>query len=339
MKNEHKPEDILKLARQFMESRILLTAAELNLFTLLDKAPSTAENLAGLLPADLRGLTILLDALSAMGLIIKEPGDVYWTSPDVAACLSDSSPHSVLPMIHHANHLWESWSGLTAKVRGPEPAESPAANDRKADEMRAFIGAMHVIGAKLAEKIVTAAKPGDARNLIDVGGASGTYTIAFLAASPNMKATLFDRPPVIPIARERLAQAGMANRVNFVAGDFYVDVLPGGHDLAMLSAIIHQNSPAQNVELFRKVLHALVPGGRLIVRDHVMEPDRIKPEAGAVFAVNMLVNTPGGSTYTFDEIKAWLTEAGFTNVQLIQTGRQMDGLVEAFKPGKTEQRC
>jgi hypothetical protein len=107
----------------------------------------------------------------------------------------------------------------------------------------------------------------------------------------------------------------------------------------MLSAIIHQNSPAQNVELFRKVLHALVPGGRLIVRDHVMEPDRIKPEAGAVFAVNMLVNTPGGSTYTFDEIKAWLTEAGFTNVQLIQTGRQMDGLVEAFKPGKTEQRC
>ena len=329
---DHKPEDILKLARQFMESRILLTAVELNLFTLLDEAPSTAENLAGRLHADLRGLTIILDALSAMGLMIKEPGDAYRSSPDVAACLSDNSPHSVLPMINHANHLWKSWSNLTSKVRSPEPAEIPASAARNADEMRAFIGAMHVVGAPLAQKIVTAVKPGTARNLIDVGGASGTYTIAFLSAAPKMKATLFDRPAVIPIARECLAEAGMADRVCFVAGDFYADELPGGHDLAMLSAIIHQNSPAQNVELFRKVLHAMVSGGRMIVRDHVMDPDRIKPEEGAIFAVNMLVNTQGGSTYTFDEIRTWLTEAGFTKVRLLQTGEHMDALVEAFKP-------
>ncbi|MDP2853855.1 MAG: methyltransferase [Smithellaceae bacterium] len=329
---DHKPENILKLARQFMESRILLTAAELNLFTLLDEAPSTAENLAGRLHADLRGLTILLDALSAMGLMIKEPDDTYRCSPDVAACLSDSSPHSVLPMIHHANHLWTSWSNLTSIVRGSEPAEITASAARNTDEMRAFIGAMHVVGAPLAEKIVTAVKPGEARNLIDVGGASGTYTIAFLSAAPKMKATLFDRPAVIPIARERLTHAGMADRVHFVAGDFYADELPGGHDLAMLSAIIHQNSPEQNVELFRKVLRAMVSGGRMIVRDHVMEPNRIKPEAGAIFAVNMLVNTQGGSTYTFDEIRTWLAEAGFTKVRLLQTGYQMDALVEAFKP-------
>ena len=328
----HKPEDILKLARLFMESRILLTAAELNLFTLLDEAPSTAENLAGRMHADLRGLTILLDALSAMGLMIKEPDDAYRCSPDVAACLSDSNSHSVLPMIHHANHLWKSWSNLTSKVRNTEPAEIPASAARNADEMRAFIGAMHVVGAPLAERIVAAVKPGEARNLIDVGGASGTYTIAFLSAAPKMKATLFDRPAVIPIARERLAEAGMADRVRFVAGDFYKDELPGGHDLAMLSAIIHQNSPAQNVELFRKILRAMVSGGRMIVRDHVMEPNRIKPEAGAMFAVNMLVNTKGGSTYTFDEIKTWLEEAGFTKVRLLQTGGHMDALVEAFKP-------
>ena len=329
---DHKPENILKLARQFMESRILLTAAELNLFTLLDEAPSTAKNLAGRLHADLRGLTILLDALSAMGLMIKEPDDAYRCSHDVAACLSDSSPHSVLPMINHANHLWKSWTNLTSKVRGPEPAEIPASAARNADEMRAFIGAMHVVGAPLAQKIVTAVKPGTARNLIDVGGASGTYTIAFLSAAPKMKATLFDRPAVIPIARERLAEAGMADRVRFVAGDFYADELPGGHDLAILSAIIHQNSPAQNVELFRKVLHAMVSGGRMIVRDHVMEPNRIKPEEGAIFAVNMLVNTQGGSTYTFDEVRTWLEEAGFTKVRLLQTGGHMDALVEAFKP-------
>ncbi|PKN89149.1 MAG: hypothetical protein CVU51_01755 [Deltaproteobacteria bacterium HGW-Deltaproteobacteria-1] len=260
---DHKPDDILKLARQFMESRILLTAAELNLFTLLDEVPSTAENLAGRITADLRGMTILLDALSAMGLLIKEPDGVYRCSPDVAACLSDRSPHSVLPMIHHANHLWKSWSNLTSKVSGTESAEIPASTARNTDDMRAFIGAMHVVGAPLANKIVTAVKPGEARNLIDVGGASGTYTIAFLSTAPNMKATLFDRPAVIPIARERMAEAGMADRVRFVAGDFYADELPGGHDLAMLSAIIHQNNAAQNVELFRKVLHAMVSGGRL----------------------------------------------------------------------------
>jgi len=328
----HKPEDILKLARLFMESRVLLTAAELNLFTHLVDAPSTAGNLAERLKADLRGLTILLDALSAMGLLIKEPDDVYRCAPDVADCLSDKSPHSLLPMIHHANNLWKSWSHLTSKVRSPEPAESPATARRNADEMRAFIGAMHVVGAPLAEKIVKAVAPGKARNLIDVGGASGTYTIAFLSAVPNMKATLFDRPPVIPIARERVAHAGMADRVYFVAGDFYTDVLPGGHDLAMLSAIIHQNSPAQNVELFGKVLSALVSGGRIIVRDHVMAPNRINPREGAIFAVNMLVNTPGGSTYTFDEIRTWLEEAGFANVRLLQNGYHMDALVEAFKP-------
>ncbi|MEN6507514.1 MAG: methyltransferase [Smithella sp.] len=329
---DHKPENILMLARQFMESRVLLTAAELNLFTLLDEAPSTAENLAGRITADLRGLTILLDALSAMGLLIKEPDGVYQCSPDVAACLSDRSPHSVLPMIHHANHLWKSWSNLTSKVTGTDPAEIPASAVRNADDMRAFIGAMHVVGAPLANKIVAAVKPGEARNLIDVGGASGTYTIAFLSAAPKMKATLFDRPAVIPIARERLAEAGMADRVRFVAGDFYADELPGGHDLAMLSAIIHQNNASQNVELFRKVLYAMVSGGRLIIRDHVMEPNRIAPKEGAIFAVNMLVNTQGGSTYTFDEIKTWLEEAGFTKVRLIQTGYHMDALVEAFKP-------
>jgi predicted O-methyltransferase YrrM len=332
MKNDHKPEDILKLARQFMESRILLTAAELNLFTFLDEAPSTAENLADLLPADLRGVTILLDALCAMGLLIKEQDDAYRCSPDVAACLSDKSPQSVLPMIQHANHLWQSWSGLTSKVTGQEPVGHTASAGRNEDEMRAFIGAMHVVGAKLAENIVKAVGPGTAKNMIDVGGASGTYTIAFLSAAPQLKATLFDRPAVMSIAHERLADAGMTDRVRLVAGDFYKDELPCGHDLAMLSAIIHQNSPAQNVELFGKVLRSLVSGGRMIVRDHVMEPNRINPEAGAIFAVNMLVNTEGGSTYTFEEIKTWIEEAGFTKVRLIQTGCHMDALVEALKP-------
>ena len=332
MTNDHKPEDILKVARQFMESRILLTAAELNLFTLLDKAPSTAGDLAASLNADLRGLTILLDALAAMGLVDKEPDGVYRPAAGVAASLSDQSSMSVLPMILHVNHLWESWSHLTSRVKGSRPALGAATDVHNDKQMRAFIGAMHVVGKPLAEKVAEAVKPGNAASLIDIGGASGTYTMAFLKAAPGLAATLFDRPAVVAMARERVAWAGLADRVRFAEGDFYTDELPDGHDLALLSAIIHQNSPKQNIDLFRKVNRAMVAGGRLIIRDHIMEPDRVKPADGAVFAVNMLVNTQGGSTYTFDEIKTWLEEAGFTKVRLIQAGKHMDGLVEAFKP-------
>lgn len=331
MKIDNKPETILKLARRFMESRILLTAAEMNIFTHLGETPSTARDLAERLHLDLRGLTILLDALTAMGLLSKQE-DSYLSATDVAPFLTDNSPQSVLPMIRHAAHLWESWSGLTSKVKGPGLTEPPESASRNAEELQAFIGAMHVVGMPLAQKIVAAVRSRNARNLIDVGGASGTYTIAFLKDDPEIKATLFDRPAVIPIARERLIEAGMQDRVRLVAGNFYEDELPGGHDLALLSAIIHQNSPAENIRLFRKVFAALVPGGRIIIRDHVMEPDRTRPKDGAVFAVNMLVNTKGGSTYTFAEIRNWLIQAGFANVRLIKTGRHMDALVEAFKP-------
>jgi predicted O-methyltransferase YrrM len=330
MKPYNSPEVIFKLARQFMESRILLSAAEMNLFTFLDGMPSTAKDLSRTLDADLRGLTILLDALAAMGLLSKKE-EMYLSTPDAVSFLTDKSPRSVLPMILHAARLWESWSDLTPIVKGAGLTETPASSARDADELTAFIGAMHVVCTLLAQKIVTAIQPGTARNLIDVGGASGTYTIAFLKAAPEMKATLFDRPAVIQIARERLAEEGMLDRVHLVAGDFYEDELPCGHDIALLSAIIHQNSPRRNVELFQKVLRAMVPGGRIIIRDHVMDPGRTEPKDGAIFAVNMLVNTEGGATYTFDEIRNWLEEAGFASVRFLKAGGRMDALVEAFK--------
>ena len=168
--------------------------------------------------------------------------------------------------------------------------------------------------------------------LLDIGGASGTYTLAFLQAAPEMKATLFDRPSVIEMARERLQKAGMLERTALVPGDFYADELPGGHDLAFLSAIIHQNNPEQNLDLYRKVFRALQTGGRVVIRDHIMNPERTEPLSGAVFAVNMLLATEGGNTYTFEEIQRDLLQAGFVRVRLIQKGGHMDGLVEGFRP-------
>lgn len=133
------------------------------------------------------------------------------------------------------------------------------------------------------------------------------------------------------MARERLAEEGLLERVELMAGDFYQDELPKGCDAAWLSAIIHQNSPAENLLLFQKVYRALEPGGVILIRDHIMDETRTQPASGAVFALNMLVNTRGGDTYTFSEIRRALEEAGFGEVKVIQKGERMDGLVEARK--------
>ena len=192
---------------------------------------------------------------------------------------------------------------------------------------------MHDISAPVAREVIRGLGPLDFRLLLDVGGASGTWTAAFLAACPGSSAILFDLPEVIPLARTRVAELGVADRVRLAAGDFLKDPLPAGADLAWVSAIIHQNSREQNRALFASVLRALVPGGRIAIRDTIMDPSRTSPVAGALFAVNMLVGTEGGGTYTFDEVREDLEAAGFTDVALLRREPAMNSLVAGRKPG------
>ncbi|MFH1139281.1 MAG: methyltransferase [Pseudomonadota bacterium] len=323
------PEKVLGLARGFMESRIFLTAAELDLFSLLADQPRTAAEAAAQAGGSLRAMTYLLDALSALGLLQKAK-EKYQTPPDLAPWLKADSPQTVLPMVLHMAGLWKTWSELTERVKNNAPLPH-----RKRDEtqLKAFIGAMHVVAAPLADLIVGRLDLSGIKTVLDVGGGSGAYAMAFLKAAPGIRVTLFDLPEVLELAAERLGQAGLLDRVDLVRGNFYHDNLPPGRDLALLSAIIHQNSPEQNLDLFRKAHDALKPGGRIVIRDHVMAPDRVSPKSGAVFAINMLVNTSGGGTFTFEEIEGWLKEAGFVRARrLNEGGDRMDGLVEADKP-------
>lgn len=322
----HTPESLAALARGFMETRVFLTAAELDLFTLLSDGPLSLEAAAAARRADPRALAILLDALAATGLLEKDGGR-WRTPPALVPFLSSRGEQSLLPLALHSVNLWDRWSRLTEVVAGSRPG----AGDREA-WTRSFIGAMHAIAAPQADAIVAAVAPGGAERLLDVGAGPGTYTIAFLRADPRMRATLFDLPGVVELARENVAGAGLAGRVDLVAGDLRTDPLPGGHDLAFVSAIIHMLGPSGNVALLRKVHYALVPGGRIVIRDHVMSPDRTAPRSGAFFAVNMLVGTEEGGTFTYEEIAAWLVEAGFERPRLMRGGERMDALVEAFRP-------
>lgn len=322
-------EQVLAEARGFLSSRVILTAAELDLFSRFESGPQTAKQLAAALDSDLRALTRLLDVLVTLGFIDK--GTNGYSATAKGACLGSSHPDSVRPMILHQARLWRSWSALTHIVKqGRIPGEQSMAV-WTTDERAAFIGAMHVVGRDLSREIAAATDASRCRTLLDIGGASGTYTIAFLERYPNLRAVLFDLETVIPMARDRLAAAGLLDRVDLAAGDFYRDPLPIGCDLALLSAIIHQNSRAQNVALYQKVHQVLVPGGKILIRDHIMEPDRTRPPAGALFALNMLVNTEAGDTYTFAEVSEDLSAAGFAQPTQVRTGAHMDCLVEATK--------
>lgn len=328
MNEKHTDDSILKMVRGFMASRVVISAAELDLFTLLTEKSHTAEEVADEFGADLRGITILLDALCALGFVVKT-GGTYRTESSAAPLLSAGTPASVRPMVLHMGSVWRNWSKITDVVQGKaEPDLKKGILDK--ENLEPFIGAMHVVASRNASDVVAVVNPAGARRLLDVGGGSGAYTLAFLDAQPALQATLFDKPEVIEMARSWVEAAGMRDRVSLVPGDFYADELPKGHDLALLSAIIHQNSPAENEALYRKVHRALDAGGRIVVRDYVMSPDHTQPPDGALFAVNMLAGTKGGGTYTFEEIEAGLSAAGFTKIRQLQDKR-MFSLVEGYK--------
>lgn len=324
------PLDILTQARSYMISRVILTAADLDVFTQLADQPVEAGDLAARLGLEERPLSRLLDCLITLNLIEKADGR-YRVTKD-GACLSCRHPASILPMVQHLNAIWDNWSQLTACVRsGVNPLPRPVIGTACEHDTRAFIGAMHVVARQTAAVIAAACDLRSSSQLLDIGGGSGAYTIALLRHNPRLRAVLFDFPSVVAIAASHVAEAGLDDRVALVSGNFYEDDLPPGCDAALLSAIIHQNSPRQNVELYEKIHRALEPQGVLLIRDHIMDAARTQPADGALFALNMLVNTAAGDTYTFAEVETTLRQAGFEDVRLLRSGDRMDCVVEARK--------
>jgi SAM-dependent methyltransferase len=325
-----KADAVMAEARGFMASRVILSAAKLDFFTRLAEKPCGVEELAREKGLDVRATTRVLDCLVTLGLLAKQ-GAAYRPTEN-GAYYSSHHPETVLPMVLHLNRLWTTWSDLTEIVKtGGHPEREPGIHMDE-DSWKSFIAAMHVVGQELSQQIAADFDLSRFKRLLDLGGASGTYTIAFLRRNPAMTAVIFDLENVIPMARERLAEEGLAARVDLIAGDFYKQELPKGCDLVLLSAIIHQNSPEENLDLYRKIYHALEPGGTVLIRDYVMDASRINPPGGAMFAINMLVNTRGGDTYSLEEMREGLEQAGFTEVKQVRHGDGMDSLVEARKP-------
>ncbi len=324
-------EQLLEMMRGYQVACILAASVDLDLFGKLGHGARSAAELARDADCDLRGVTILADALAAIK-VLQKSGDRYSLPEHLAPLLREDSPQSVMAMLRHQANCLRRWARLPWTVQSGVPAVvGPSVRGEEADQA-AFIHAMHVVSRDVSRTLVPEINPGGFRCLLDIGGASGSWTIAWLTAQPQARAMIFDLPHVIPLARQRLAGTPIGARVELVPGDFYSDPLPKGADLVWVSAIIHQNSPEQNRTLYGRIAAAIQPGGWIYIRDIVLDASRTAPVAGALFAVNMLAATPGGNSYSFGEIAADLHSAGFVNVELVRRDEGMHSIVRAQAP-------
>jgi SAM-dependent methyltransferase len=309
---------------------VLGAAAELDLFTLLADEPATAEQVAERLDGDRRCTEVLLDAAVSLDLLDKNDR-TYSTPGPLVPYLTAGADATALPMVLHRMNVLRGWMQLAwiAKSGVPFPRQSSIRGPLA--DREAFVAAMHSVSGPIADDVIAGWGPPKFSHALDVGGASGTWTLALLRAMPGARATLFDLPDAVQQARERIGSTEFNDRVTLVVGDFYRDELPRGADLAFVSAIVHQHSRDRNRELFRKIHRALEPGGTIAIRDVVMNADHTGPTFGALFAVNMIVNTDTGGTFSFEEFAEDLQAAGFVNPQLMVKAEDMSSIVTATK--------
>jgi (2Fe-2S) ferredoxin/ubiquinone/menaquinone biosynthesis C-methylase UbiE len=304
------PDELAQSIRGFQESRVILTALELDLFTAIGNG-ATAAQAAATTRTDARATEMLLHALASLDLVRKD-GAVFHNAPVAARFLAAASPDSARMAMLHTAGLWHRWSGLTECVR----TGTATPEERGAEGTEAFIAAMHNNARQRAAQLAGAVAAG-ANRMLDVGGGSGAYAIAFAQANPRLRAEVFDQPAVLAIARRHIREAGLEERISTRVGDLRTDEFGGGYDLVLISAICHMLSEEENRNLLARAYRALAPGGRVVIQDFLLRADKTGPRTAALFSLNMLVNTQAGASYSEEEYTLWLREAGFGEVRRI----------------------
>jgi 2-polyprenyl-3-methyl-5-hydroxy-6-metoxy-1,4-benzoquinol methylase len=293
----------------FRASRVILTANNLRVFENVGKG-RTAGDLAKVLKTDLRATEILLDAVASLGLLRKSRG-TYRLVPAAKRFLLPDSPWYQGDMLRHADTLWKNWSGLDDVVRTGEPNRS---SERRHD---VFIRAMHNNAVLRAKAVIDALDLRGVRTALDLGGGPGTYSIEL--AKRGIDVTLFDLPGTLEVAQDMIRQSRVKN-ISFRSGDFHLDDIGGEYDLVLLSQVLHSNSEAEAQALLSRVQDALAPCGQVAIHEFTLNENHASPVPGALFSVNMLVNTAGGRSYTRKEMKGWLTKTGFKKIAIKDLG-------------------
>ena len=314
--------------------RILIAALELDLFTKVGRRAWTIPALAARLRASRRGVDILCRNLASAGLL-KKAGSRYRNGPLGVGELNAGSPAYRGAYLHLLKNHWVDWSRLTEQIRSGKPLEEDEPD--AAAYRREFSWAMHHRSKDIAPSIAAQVPLRGAKTFLDLGGGPGTYALAFLAEHPSLRATVADRAPALDVAREIAATVPQGTRLSYVPVDFVTQPIPGKYDVIWYSNVLHIYSPEENQRVFRRAAAALNAGGRLIIQDAFLhDPLGLYPQEANLFAVTMLLFTPGGNTYSIKDTRAWLRRAGFSSVRQVRlkagTGDWDGGILEALLP-------
>jgi SAM-dependent methyltransferase len=310
--------ELMRLAGGHVEARLIQTAVELAIFDALQNSATTVEAVAGQLKLEPKATELLLNALASLELLHKRAK--YFSLTEAAAkYLLKSSPQYVGAMIRFESSLWTCWEKLPEAIRSGQPVRPPNMYQGDPTETEIFIKAMDSLVNARGDAAVTANAIdwSGIGELLDVGSGPATYPIALCQRFPKLRATIFDLPGTLAITERYVREAGMAERIRLIAGDYRKEPIPGSYDVIFLSNIIHGESFENNRSLIRKLVSNLKPGGQIVIKDHILDDSRTTPPIGAIFSLLMLLTTESGRCYSFNEIKSWMEQAGLSQVRQI----------------------
>jgi hypothetical protein len=338
---ERDPKDIMRVAFGFFGAQALLTATKLDLFTALGDGRQTATCIGDRLRLHPRPLLDFLDALVALGFLQREgdgAGAVYENTPDALEFLDRRSPRYLGGILVMAQErMYRSWADLETALRTGEPQSEirgtgEALFPRLYDDptgLSRFVAAMEG-GQRLAfPRFAERFDFSRFATLCDVGGASGELSIAVARAHAHMSCTTFDLPAVAPLARQRVAEAGLEDRVQIAAGDFFRDPLPRA-DVITMSTVLHDWNLEKKMLLIQKAYDALPQGGAFVVIEYLIDDARRKNAFGLLMSLHMLVEFGDGFDYTASDFARWCRSVRFRDVQVIRLHGPMSAVV-AYK--------
>ncbi|HZV81678.1 MAG TPA: methyltransferase [Geobacteraceae bacterium] len=308
--------DLLQLSGGYWSTCALHAGVRLELFIHLAAGERTAGEAAGLCHTDPRGTEMLLDALSSLGLLDKR-GDSYGLTPFAAQTLVKSSPSYMGHIIMHHHHLMAGWSRLHEAVTSGSPVRSGFAAGEDETARESFLMGMFNLASQLAPRIAGAIDLSGRRRLLDLGGGPGTYAVHFCLQNPDLVAVIYDLPTTRNFAEGVVRSFDLDGRIEFTAGDYHTDPLPAGFAVAWLSHVLHSDGPQKCAALLAKAVGSLEDGGLLLVQEFILDDTKDGPQFPALFALNMLLGTVAGRSYSGAELMAMMAAAGLTEIRRI----------------------
>lgn len=305
--------DLLQLSGGYWSACALHAGVKLDVFTVLDGTPKSAEEVAQLRSSDPRATAMLLDALSAIGLLEKRDS-TFVTTPFASNSLSKSNSGYLGHIIMHHHHLMPGWTKLDEVVMNGGPLGEKISHRDDEAVRESFLMGMFNLATQLAPRVAQSLRLSGWHRILDLGGGPGTYAIHFCRANPELSAVVYDLPTTRAFAEKTIANFDLSERISFTAGDYHVDPLPGDFDAAWLSHILHSDGPEACVKLLRKAVGALKPGGVLMVQEFILDDSRNSSAFPALFSLNMLLGTEHGQSYSERELTDMMTSAGLSDV-------------------------